>query len=465
MLSVFSFREGDQRFSPEQSVFSFAEARQEKAHRFVRSISHQSGPSDPSVTSQITSVQFGRFVMTQNPEEIVVLAAALSHGQGITMQGETDVDMPHPPRSPVARPIWEPQYFQAREPTTFELMGMIGDLQRSVADLTYGMSASPSTTLYVGNFMSQEPPLLGRIVIEFSQHEAASSFGTDMSTAAGLCTGQATQTSHQAAASGKNKEKVDTNPYEQLQQAVEALKVGGLNKQQVLAVVANTVDDIFPTRADSSSSQVENRDGDRRTKTVPSNPNPAPGKDQRAKAASADPFASASGKSQQTSKYLPRGRRAFHALYMPFSKALQILVKKGHLKPLEPRPLTNPLPAKHDGTQYCAYHQQTGHTTDNCFRLRHEVQDLFDNGVVLPPSSAKSTITGFCGFVLSLSHCFESVFLLKGLSCCIESVLLYKGRVIPGVLPQASPFGFAFIFSFSFESVSAVEPVATRKSE
>ncbi|KAL7179799.1 hypothetical protein ACSBR1_043077 [Camellia fascicularis] len=79
---------------------------------------------------------------------------------------------------------------------------------------------------------------------------------------------------------------------------------------------------------------------------------------------------------------------------MPLSKALQILIKKGHLKLLEPRPLPNPLPAKHDSTQYCAYHQQNGHTTDNCFRLRHEVQDLFDNGVVLPPSSAKSTITG-----------------------------------------------------------------------
>ena len=83
---------------------------------------------------------------------------------------------------------------------------------------------------------------------------------------------------------------------------------------------------------------------------------------------------------------------------MPLSKALQILVKKGHLKPLEPRPLPSPLPAKHDGTQYCAYHQQTGHSTDNCFRLRHEVQDLIDNEVILPPSSAKSVTTGLVDF-------------------------------------------------------------------
>ncbi|GMQ09930.1 hypothetical protein CsSME_00053133 [Camellia sinensis var. sinensis] len=52
---------------------------------------------------------------------------------------------------------------------------------------------------------------------------------------------------------------------------------------------------------------------------------------------------------------------------MPLSKALQILAEKGYLKPLEPRPLLSRLPPSHDATQYCAYHQQTGHTTDNYF--------------------------------------------------------------------------------------------------
>ena len=60
---------------------------------------------------------------------------------------------------------------------------------------------------------------------------------------------------------------------------------------------------------------------------------------------------------------------------------------------------------------------------------------------------------------LSLSLCFESVFLIKGLSCCIESVLLYRSRVIPGVSPRISLFCFAFVFSLSFESVSVGEPV------
>ena len=78
---------------------------------------------------------------TQNSEEIVVMTAALE--QGITLQGKASIDVSHPPRSPVAHPVWAPQLYQAREPTTFELMGMIGALQRSVADLGYGMSASP----------------------------------------------------------------------------------------------------------------------------------------------------------------------------------------------------------------------------------------------------------------------------------------------------------------------------------
>ncbi|KAF5932596.1 hypothetical protein HYC85_028767 [Camellia sinensis] len=319
---------------------------------------------------------------TPNSEEIVVMTAALD--QGIALQSETSIDMSHPPRSPVAHPVWAPQLYQAREPTTFELMGMISDLQRSVADLAYGMSASPPAAPYAGSFVPQEPPLLGRIVIELSQPEMAPSYGNAISTP--------TQTLDQAEARGKDKVKADADPIEQLLRAVEALKAGGMNKQQISAVVTKTMEDAFPTPPEGSSSQP------RHAKTVPPIPSPAPGKDQKAKVAPADPFACASSKNAQTSKYLPRGRRVFHALYMPLSKALQILAERGHLKPLEPWPLPKNLPATHDAAQYCAYHQQTGHATDNCFRLRHEVQDLIDSEVILPPTSAKSVTTQLLDF-------------------------------------------------------------------
>ncbi|GMP61960.1 hypothetical protein CsSME_00024238 [Camellia sinensis var. sinensis] len=75
---------------------------------------------------------------------------------------------------------------------------------------------------------------------------------------------------------------------------------------------------------------------------------------------------------------------------MPLSKALQILAEKGHLKPLEPRPLPSHLPAGHDATQYYAYHQQTSHATDNCFRVG-------------PPLGGARYISDVaCG-----THCFE----------------------------------------------------------
>ena len=104
----------------------------------------------------------------------------------------------------------------------------------------------------------------------------------------------------------------------------------------------------------------------------------------------ATPFTGASRSSSQETKYPPRVKRVFTPLYMPLSKALEVLLRKGHLKPLEQRPLPDPIPAKHDQTKYCAYHQQTGHDTDRCVRLRHEIQNLIDNEVIVAPSSAKS---------------------------------------------------------------------------
>ncbi|KAF5934451.1 hypothetical protein HYC85_030622 [Camellia sinensis] len=71
----------------------------------------------------------------------------------------------------------------------------------------------------------------------------------------------------------------------------------------------------------------------------------------------ATPFTGASESISQKSKYPPRVKRVFTPLYMPLSKALEALLRKGYLKPLEQRPLPDPIPPKHDHTKYCAYHQ------------------------------------------------------------------------------------------------------------
>jgi len=76
---------------------------------------------------------------------------------------------------------------------------------------------------------------------------------------------------------------------------------------------------------------------------------------------------------------------------MPLSKALGVLIKKGHLKPLEPRPLPETLPPSHNPAKYYAFHQQHGHDTDHCFRLRHEIEDLVDNKVIVPQEKPSVT--------------------------------------------------------------------------
>ena len=87
----------------------------------------------------------------------------------------------------------------------------------------------------------------------------------------------------------------------------------------------------------------------------------------------------------------PRPKREFHGLYMPVSQVFEKLKVKGLLKPLDPRPIPNPLPARFDVTKRCAYHQSLGHVTDKCFGLRHAIQDLIDNKVIALPTRPSVT--------------------------------------------------------------------------
>ena len=87
----------------------------------------------------------------------------------------------------------------------------------------------------------------------------------------------------------------------------------------------------------------------------------------------------------------PRSKREFHELYMPMSQVFDKLKEKGILKPLDLRPILNPLPLRFDVNKRCAYHQVPSHDTDRCFTLRHEIQDLIDNKVIAPPTRLSIT--------------------------------------------------------------------------
>ena len=86
-----------------------------------------------------------------------------------------------------------------------------------------------------------------------------------------------------------------------------------------------------------------------------------------------------------------RPRREFHELYMPVSQVFEKLKAKGLIKPLDPRPIPNLLPARFDVTKRCAYHQSPSHDNDKCFGFRHAIQDLIDNKVIVPPTRPSIT--------------------------------------------------------------------------
>ena len=88
---------------------------------------------------------------------------------------------------------------------------------------------------------------------------------------------------------------------------------------------------------------------------------------------------------------LLRHRREFHELYMLVSQVFEKLKAKGLVKPLDLRPIPNPLLARFDVYKRCAYHQCPSHDTNKCFGLCHAIQDLIDNKVIAPPTRPSIT--------------------------------------------------------------------------
>uniref|UniRef100_A0A2N9HSB5 Retrotransposon gag domain-containing protein n=1 Tax=Fagus sylvatica TaxID=28930 RepID=A0A2N9HSB5_FAGSY len=79
----------------------------------------------------------------------------------------------------------------------------------------------------------------------------------------------------------------------------------------------------------------------------------------------------------------PKLKRKFDPLGAPIFKIFDHLCKRGHLKPVDPTPYPNPLPKNWDTSLYCHFHQKTGHSTNECTRLKHEIQDLIEHNVII----------------------------------------------------------------------------------
>ena len=83
-------------------------------------------------------------------------------------------------------------------------------------------------------------------------------------------------------------------------------------------------------------------------------------------------------------------KMVFNDLQMPLSKVLVVLTEGrwgggGHLEPLDPTSLPNPILPNWNRNDHCAFHQRIGPMKNSCLRLKHEVQDLIDQGVIAKP--------------------------------------------------------------------------------
>src|SRR3989442_906613 len=84
--------------------------------------------------------------------------------------------------------------------------------------------------------------------------------------------------------------------------------------------------------------------------------------------------------------------RKFSKLPLPLSKVLKKLQRQGLLQPLDPRP-PNTLADNYNERAYCEFHQTKGHDTDKCTRLRHEIQNLIEEGKIPDPEKDKPNVT------------------------------------------------------------------------
>ena len=77
--------------------------------------------------------------------------------------------------------------------------------------------------------------------------------------------------------------------------------------------------------------------------------------------------------------------RKYSNFNLPLSKVFQRLQQKDLLRPLEPRPIPNPLQPCINPNLYCHFHPMTSHNTDDCYILKDRIQDLIDFGKIKDP--------------------------------------------------------------------------------
>ena len=107
---------------------------------------------------------------------------------------------------------------------------------------------------------------------------------------------------------------------------------------------------------------------------------------------------------QQTLAYPSFTKKVCRELFdlrMTLTQLYENLSSKGFIKPLDPTPMPNFVPPTWNLNKYWHFHQKSGHKTDNCFHLKHKIQELIDNrtfpnpNIITKPSIRKNPLPNY----------------------------------------------------------------------
>jgi len=82
-----------------------------------------------------------------------------------------------------------------------------------------------------------------------------------------------------------------------------------------------------------------------------------------------------------------KSKRVFTELGMSYSQAAMLLITHKVIRPISPLQEPAEKPAWCDSSEFCLYHECKGHSTEDCYRLKHKIQDLLDTGSLPDPTT------------------------------------------------------------------------------
>jgi len=94
-----------------------------------------------------------------------------------------------------------------------------------------------------------------------------------------------------------------------------------------------------------------------------------------------------------------KAQREFTPISLSYTDAFDRFEKLGFLSSIGPTPDPEKKPAHWRANEYCKFHKGNGHTTENCYRLKHKIQDLIEEGTIPIPNNKKNPLSSNAIFI------------------------------------------------------------------